>query len=274
MCDDPFSYMTDKSKVKTDQDKDMEKLYDINSDGYSVRCKLFANDPRQAEQVILLAHGFGGNKENKTFARFASHVLAKYKKVALIAYDCPCHGKDARKKLILQECENYLDIVIRDSKERFHTEDLCLYATSFGAYIALNYIAEHGSPFRRIALRSPAISMYESISERMLTEEDRNKLAKGKEVQIGYDRKMKIDQHFMDSLQEADVRKKDYIDFAEDMLIVHGTKDEVVACEPVAEFADQNIIELIAVENADHRFKDLNKLDLVHNQILRFFELG
>lgn len=251
----------------------MEKLYDINRDGYSIRCKYFCNDIHKVEKVILFGHGFGGNKDNKTIIRFAGQVLPKYKKVAVVCFDWPCHGMDARKKLSLPECETYLQFVLEDTKERFGTDQIYAYATSFGAYLMLKFISEHGNPFQKMAFRSVALNIYESITDRMLTEDDWNKLRKGKEVLVGYERKMKMSEDFLAELKEADIRKREFLDFADEMIIFHGTKDSMIPFAMVEEFAEENVIEFIPVENADHGFKDLGKLDVVSSQILDFFEL-
>ena len=42
---------------------------------------------------------------------------------------------------------------------------------------------------------------------------------------------------------------------ADDILILHGTKDEVVPFEDSQKFADEQLIEFIPIEKADHRFR-------------------
>ena len=107
--------------------------------------------------------------------------------------------------------------------------------------------------------------------ERICTEENKAILAKGKDVMAGFDRKVMIDQNFLDSLKEADIRKWDYLDYADDILIIHGTKDEIVPIDAGKNFADENVIEFIAIEDADHRFQDLNKLKLAHSYMIEFY---
>ncbi len=75
----------------------------------------------------------------------------------------------------------------------------------------------------------------------------------------------------MDELKECDITKKDYMDYADSMLIIHGTKDEMVPISYSEEFSDNNVIELIKVEGADHRFADQKKLDFAIQKIIEFF---
>jgi hypothetical protein len=55
------------------------------------------------------------------------------------------------------------------------------------------------------------------------------------------------------------------------MLILHGTKDEVVPFADSQSFADSSLIEFIPVENADHRFQNPKQMDEAIKQIQTFF---
>lgn len=250
----------------------MVKYIDINNPGYSIKCKVFCDNFRETQHVIVFTHGFGGHKDNKAAEHFADAMLSKMKKTALLVFDWPCHGSDVRKKLTLGDCDTYLTMVIDYIKTQMNVDDICLYGTSFGGYMALKYIHDHAvNPFRKIALRCPAITMCDVMWERICTDENKAVLAKGKDVMAGFDRKVMIDQAFLDSLKEADIRKWDYLDYADDILIIHGTKDEIVPIDAGKNFADENVIEFIAIEDADHRFQDLNKLKLAHSYMIEFY---
>ena len=98
----------------------MEKNFDINQQGYSIRCKLLINDndkqTRTFDNVVIVTHGFGSHKDTAGTVHFAEHLTSKYKNYAVIAFDWPCHGADARKKLSLPECMNYLTWVVDYAK--------------------------------------------------------------------------------------------------------------------------------------------------------------
>ena len=251
----------------------MEKLFDINESGYSVRCKLYCSSVDAVKRVVIFGHGFGGHKDNRAAEKFAAKIISKYKDIGVITFNWPCHGDDARKNLLLIECDMYLTYVIEYAKKRFQTEDIYAYATSFGGYLFLKYIAEHGNPFRKIALRCPAIKMYQSITNRIMTKDDRDKILKGKPVLVGFDRKIKISKQFLEDLEASDITQNDYMDFADDILILHGTKDEVISFDDSAEFADQNVIEFVPVQNADHRFTDPKTMDYAIHTIIEFYDL-
>ena len=182
---------------------------------------------RRFDHVAIVTHGFGSSKDTAGTAHFAEQLTSKYKDFAVIAFDWPCHGEDARKKLAVPECMTYLTLVTDYAKDTLGAKFLYNYSTSFGAYLTLRYILEVGNPFRKIALRSPGVNMYDSMSNH-IAEDGFAKLKKGKEIQVGFERKMKIDQTFMDDLQSFDVNDHEYFDVADDILIIHGTKDEMI----------------------------------------------
>ena len=94
---------------------------------------------------------------------------------------------------------------------------------------------------------------------------------KGKEIQVGFDRKMKIDQAFLDDLRTHDVRKSEFFDFADDLIILHGTKDEMIPFEEAKAFAENNVITFIPIEGANHPFQNPKQMALAIHEIVEFF---
>ena len=250
----------------------MQKYFDINEGGFSIRCKLYyEKDIHKLPNIVIATYGFGGNKDNKAVEKFAERLTTKYHGYGVLCFDWPCHGKDARNKLHLSECCSYLDLVIRYAREQLHAERLYNYAASLGAYITLRYLTEHGSnPFQRIAFRCPALRLYDSMTSNV-TEDEWDKLWKGKEILRGYDRKISLNQEFFDDLKAHDVSQNDYLSYADAILMLHGTKDEMAPIENTREFSDNNVIELIEVENADHPFSNPACMDFAIQKIITFF---
>ena len=190
--------------------------------------------------------------------------------MAVLSYDHPCHGEDALNRLTLEACDRYLGYVLQYIAEQFPGAELYNYSTSFGGYLALKYIYEHGKPFRRMALRCPAINLYELMTEKVIAPLDLEKLRSGKDILAGYDRKVRLCPRFLEEIRDFDLREKDLLDYCEDILIVQGTKDEIVDVEAVRQFADDNLIEYIPVKNADHRFTDPQIMSLAISEVLKF----
>ena len=237
----------------------MEKSFHINRAGCSICCRLYAGD-RPIRRLVIFGHGFGGHKDNRAAKRYADYVCAKHRDMAVLCFDWPCHGEDARKKLLLSDCDLYLQCVIDYVREQVPEARLLAYATSFGGSLCLKYIARHGNPFAMTALRCPALPMHQVILHTIITPEEAEKLAKGKEVLVGFVRKIKISPEFLESLRQADVTQMDFTPYRDEILILHGTKDEIVPIGPVEAFAERNRIPFFPIENADHRFVDPGKM--------------
>ena len=69
----------------------------------------------------------------------------------------------------------------------------------------------------------------------------------------------------------ADISKRDFQEYSDRIILIHGTKDEIVPIEPVRAFAADNHIPFVAIENADHRFIDAGKTEAATIEVVRYF---
>ena len=246
------------------------KALSIHEPPVNIRCILYSGEG-VIKHAVVYCHGFGGSKDTRAAARFAEYMLPKYKDMAVLVFDWPCHGEDVRKKLCLSDCGAYLSAVVRYALETLRAETVDCYATSFGGYLALKYALEHGSPFRLIALRSPAVNMHEVLYS-MLTEQDRAQIARGKEAPVGFDRKIGVGQALLSELKAADIMEEDFRPMADRVLIMHGERDELVPFAASEAFAEKNGIDFIPFPTADHRFSDPKLMTEAIQYVEAFFE--
>lgn len=251
----------------------MHRYFDVNAQGHSIRCKLYYRDLPNAEWAVVFCTGFAGHKDNAAAERFAEKLLSKRRDGIVVVFNWPAHGDDVKKKPVLDDCGAYLALVTEAVRTRFGARELYCLAVSFGGYLVLKYISENENPFRRIALRSPAIDMYGVLTRAVMQNDDLDRIRKGKDVPVGFDRKILVTREFLDALKENDIRTRDFLDYADDILILHGTADEVVPFGDSREFAENNLIEFLPVEGADHRFVDPVRMALANKAVLQFFEL-
>ncbi len=248
----------------------MYRYFEINAGSSNIRCKLYCREKGVHEKAIVFCTGFAGHKDNMAAYRFAEKVLSK-KDVMVVVFNWPAHGDDVKKKLSLDDCSTYLELVIREMKESYGASELTCYATSFGGYLVLKYIKEHGNPFRKVALRCPAVDMYDVFSSSIMENDEYDRIMKGKEVKVGFDRKLIITRSFLEDLKANDIRHWDFLDYADDILILHGTADEIVPFESSKSFAEDNVIEFIPIEGADHRFQNPAHMSLATKYVMEFF---
>lgn len=240
----------------------MEKYFSVNQNGVSIHAKIYCEEMRGVKDVVLFGHGFGGNKDNRAAERLAARLLKRNKQTALIIFDWPCHGDDASPQLRLAVCDGYLSAMLDYIRTRFRTDSICGSATSFGGYLFLKYIYEHGNPFQKVALRCPAVNMYTALTTRILTAEELETLSKNKPVSAGFERKIRLTRDYLDDLRDTDITTWDFSPYAQDITIIHGDKDEIIDHDADWLFAEENGIAFHTVEGADHRFTDPIKMDL------------
>lgn len=251
----------------------MQKPFSVNGQKMSVRCLLYSGEKQPIHTLIVFGHGFGGHKENRTAARLAERILEKNRGTALLAFDWPCHGEDARKKLTLEECDASLRLVLGYARDRWAPVHLYGYGVSFGGWLFLYSAAKAGNPFDRLLLRAPAVTMYDSLTHNIISPEEMQQLERGKSVPAGFDRKVEISAAFLRELKDADLNAADFSALADSCLILHGTKDTVIPLRDVQAFAAKNGLDLMEIENADHRFSDPRASDEATAWTMDFFEL-
>ena len=261
----------------------MKEYFELHRAGCNIRGKLYCTDREDIRTVILFGHGFGGHKDNQAAEKFAKRVQSQNEHTALITFNWPCHGDDTCSKLRLEACDDYLRLMIAYIQKRLGTEEaapgndsppeLYAYANSFGAYLFLKYISEHGNPFKKIALRSPAVKMFDVLTKTIMKEEDLERIRSGQTAQVGFDRKIEVDQIFLDSVDKTDITERDFLPYTEDILILHGTRDEVASFDAAKAFAEKNGIRFIPIENGDHRFLDPEKMRVASEEMIAFFGL-
>ena len=115
--------------------------------------------------------------------------------------------------------------------------------------------------------------MFDVLTQAIMSADEWEKLQKGKDILVGFDRKVLITPQFLKELQEKDIRNYSYLDYAGDILILHGTQDEIVPFDAARAFAEENCIEFIPVPGADHRFRSKTAMDLAIKTILEFFKV-
>ena len=247
-----------------------EQAYTVSRNGCNVSCKLYYEDKKAIRGVVLFGHGFGGHKDNRAAERFAQRALDKLK-LCTVTFNWPCHGDDVRKKLRLADCDGYLTAVIEDIQARYGHPRLLGYATSFGGFLFLKYMADHGDPFEKLALRCPAVDLYGIQTERIMTPAERERIERGKEAMVGFDRKVALDRTYLEEIRSVDLFRLDFTPYMGQVLILHGTRDEIVPLDMVRRFADDQLMELVLIDNADHRFQDPRAMDDAIKSIMEFF---
>ena len=247
------------------------KYFTVNSNGCSIRSKIYYTDLAGIRRVILGCHGFGGDKDNTASRKVAEKILPSHKQTALVTFDWPCHGEDARRSLCLADCGKYLATMLDYVRGTYSPDSLCGFAVSFGAYLTLKYINENGNPCEKTVLRSPAVDMYNTLSANILGETEREALSKGRDVLAGFEKKVRISRGFWEELAANDIQERDYSAEKGKLLLLHGTADQIVPPPAVERFAERNSLDYIPFEGADHTFRNPVLMSEAMNYAEAFF---
>lgn len=249
----------------------MTKYFEINVNKHNIRCKSYVGDPKKVKRMVIFLTGFAGHKDHGAAEKFADRMLSKYKDIAVLTFNWPSHGDDVKKRITLQDCLEYLSLVLDYVRDTYDAPKVYAYTISYGGYVVLRYINLFGNPFQKLALRCPAVNMHESLTQSIMRRDEYDLILKGKAVPVGFDRKIEVGPDFLQELAEADIRKMSFLDYADDILMIQGTADEVIPYDEVHAFSEDNVIELLTVEGADHRFQNPNHLEIVTKAVIEHF---
>lgn len=225
--------------------------------GYPISCMEW---PREAAEAVLVClHGFAGDKYSTVIQAVAERLLQE--SVRVITFDWPGHGASPAEgdALSVENCLSDLDCVLRHIRSTNPDLPLYLFATSFGAFLGLNYIAEHPDVFSKVILRSPALRMPETVLS-FLTPEERQILENGETLNMGFDRPLWLGKAFHENLNSHSLTG---FHFPEGVpgLIIQGDLDDVVNPEDSCAFARKHHLQLHIVRGADHRYKNEGDLE-------------
>ncbi len=125
-------------------------------------------------------------------------------------------------------------------KTEYENVPISIFATSFGAYLFLNYLKNSTTDFKHI-LHSPAIFMDEVLLNSILL--DHNILPKqllSQEVDLGYNRVIAVDHDFLQSLK--DNKLTSHV-FTKHINIIQGDTDDYVDILKNKQFYQSNLLD-------------------------------
>lgn len=250
----------------------MQKYFNLNKNGLSLNCKLYYSSPESTKKVVLFLHGFTGNKDNRTAEQFFKKLSERDAETALLIYDAPTHGDDKSPTLTVERCMEYIKAALEYINEELKPEEIYGGGVSFGGYQTLRYLEENGNPFKKIALRSPAVGMDTVLAERIMSKEELNACRNGKTVIVKGSSTLPITKETVASFENADISDFDFTPYSDKIFIVHGDDDTLVDFAWVKAFCEKNKIEYKTVSGAGHHFAEPEKLDKSLTLMAEFFK--
>ena len=247
----------------------MEKEYSLRSGDRQIPCKLVL--PAGAvRRVVLGVHGFGGCMNDAIQAGIAEEMTLFG--AASVRFDFPCHGMsiDDGEPLSLQPCLDTLLTVASDAKAQFpDVEDLCIFATGFGAYVTLLSLPRlQQLPGNiRLVIQTPSVCMHATllamlrISRETFRALDRYTIRASRPFDVTYS-------FYEELLQNIVLTTYDM-----PMLILHGEADDYISMADIRAFRSINeASKLVIIPGTSHQFLEEGAWDMVLDLTRDWFE--
>lgn len=247
----------------------MEKEFMLNRGNLQIPVKVTESD-YEIRRVVLGVHGLGGNTMDNIQSAIAEEM--EFFSSVVYRFDFPVHGESPHESgfFTLENCRASLMAVAQHAKESYpEVEDLCIFATGFGAYITLVCLEDLlDLPGKiKLVLQTPSVRMHETLL-------NMKGISKATLEAMGYmsftrRRHLDVTYQFYQDLENNMVM----ITYPIPMLILHGEEDSYIRREDIQNFArinDQS--KLVIIPGASHRFLEEGAWDMVLDLTRDWFE--
>ena len=248
----------------------MEKTFLLSSGMLTIPCKLSQPDSGDIRRIVLGVHGFGGRAEDAIQVGIAEEMGLF--RSATLRFDFPAHGESPMEddSFTLENCVDTLLAVAEYARKQYpEVEDLCIFATGFGAYvtlIALQDLLEMPGKVK-LVVQTPSVRMHETLLS-MLRMSRETLWAMHKAV-IRAPRPFEVTYRFFAELQDHIALTT----YPIPMLILHGENDSYIRMTDVQQLHRINEhSKLVIIPGASHRFLEDGAWDMVLDLTRDWFE--
>ena len=238
----------------------MEKEFMLEKGELRIPVKVTESD-FEVRRVVLGVHGIGGSAMDDIQTSLAEEM--EFFSSAVYRFDFPAHGESPLDDsfLSLKNCREVLMAVANHAKESYpEVEDLCIFATGFGAYVTLTCLEDMlDLPGKlRLVVQTPSVRMHETLLA--IKKISKATLRAMGRIRFNAARPFDVTYEFYKELEENMVM----ITYPIPMLILHGESDSVIRMEDIQNFArinDQS--KLVIIPGTTHRFLEEGAWDMV-----------
>ena len=120
-------------------------------------------------QILIAIHGFTGNCDSNTISLLGEYFANK--NVLVLSFDLPNHGVNkCDTPIVLEECLKCIEIVDDYVKENYKNIPISYFASSYGAYLLLNFLNNTNYNYNKIFIKCPAIYISDILVTKILPE--------------------------------------------------------------------------------------------------------
>ena len=224
-------------------------------------CKQTEPDFGDIRRVVLSVHGLGGNTEDDIQTSIAEEM--EIFSSATIRFDFPVHGQSplTDEFFTLENCRQSLLAAAEHAKQQYQeVEDLCIFATGFGAYMVLICLEELVQlPGKiRLVVQTPNVCMHATLlsmlrmSKETLRAMGRATILAPKPFDVTYE-------FYEELLSNVALTTHDM-----PMLILQGEADDYIHMSDIRAFRSVNEeSKMVIIPGASHRFVEDGAWDMV-----------
>lgn len=246
----------------------MEREILLQQGALTIPCLLTVPEQGEIRRIVLGVHGLGGSVGDAIQASIAEEMALFY--AATYRFDFPGHGANPSQKLAVQDCVDTLAAVAQCAKEQYpQVEDLCVFATGFGAYITLLALQKLQTlPGKlKLVIQTPSVRMDDTLL-RMISF-SRETLWAMEKITFPLPRPLDVTYSFYEELEKNTVLANHSIP----MLILQGETDDYIRFEDIQQFRRLNEqAKLVLIPGASHRFIEEGAWDMVLDLTRDWFE--
>ncbi len=249
----------------------MEHTHLLTFDNLSIHCLRTEPEFGSIRRVVLGVHGLGGSTADAIQSGIAEEM--DLFDSATIRFDFPCHGRSPMEdgSFTFGNCLNSLLTVARFARETYpEVEDLCIFATGFGAYITLNALPDLlEMPGKvKLVIQTPSVMMHETLlAMKHITAPTLEAMDRAEFSRLS--RPFSFNYRFYRDLLDNPVMNS----YPIPMLILHGEEDAYIKMDHIRQFRRINeTSKLVIIPGASHRFLEAGAWDMVLDLTRDWFE--
>ena len=246
----------------------MENTVLIPHGELNILCRLSEPDDGWIRRVVLGVHGLGGSS-NDDIQRNIAEEMALFHG-ATFRFDFPGHGENPLDTLSVDSCVQTLLAVARTAKARYpQVEDLCIFATGFGAYITLIALPQlQQLPGRlKLVVQTPNVLMHDTLLAMINISRETFRVME--KVTFPLKRPLDVTYAFYEELRQHIALTT----YTTPMLILHGEDDDYIRMSDIQQFRRINEkSKLVIIPGASHRFLEYGAWDMVLDLTRDWFE--
>lgn len=248
----------------------MEQIFELTKGALRIPCILTEPEDGDIRRIVISVHGIGGSARDDIQCAIADEMDMFYS--ATVRFEYPAHGDSPMDDsyLNLQNCLDCLTTVGQWVRERYpDVEDLCIFATGFGAYITLIALQDlQEMPGKvKLVLQTPSVRMDDTLIK--MSRVSRETLWAMDRVTFRTKRPFDVTYSFYEELRDHSAMTA----YPIPMLILQGEEDNFINMTDIQLFRQINdLAKLVIIPGASHRFLEEGAWDMVLDLTRDWFE--